>query len=738
MSKIHLITFKEHDNSKNKAKLEKHIEKHALKKKAKKPKMHNELKHTPRVFIIEDADEELLDDLRNDANVMFVEEDDVVYPAMAQSPAEWSHTLMDIAGFHSRGYTGAGVKVGYLDTGAAPHEDLVYAATYNAYSTSVPASADSHGHGTQVAGIIGARNNDKGYVGVAPDCLLYGVKVDNNDGSGGMDNSAIIKGTDWLVGQGVKIISCSFGSDVNNSARETQWRDHFNNNGVLFVCSAGNEAAGGQDTTDPDSDNCVEYPAQYDFVIAVGNVSTSGRIAASSSRGKAVDVSATGDGVMSTRPSSANKAGTDYVTPSTQYSSFNGTSCAAPHVAGILALYKQMNPGFKATELRNLLESNVVDYGAEGQDIAYGKGMVVSPWASKSVTRGIATGSSVSGSVVAGKPNFYKFVPTVTGKYTFTTSGAVTTRVDVYGVVGNRISGTNSTSPVLADLIAGNTYYIGVYGSTDTTAGSFTVSYTKTGEITSGDGSSYNEAVTLPVGTVSSAIPSTTNKYVIFRFISPAAGTYTFETWNSSIDLKAVLYDDKLNQIGTSDDEGNGNNPMFTHAMAKNQFVYIKILPFSSSNTGTFDIKATQGSGGGGGTIRKSEDFEGSMTTYTWSGNWVEVKTTASTGSYSYKSYPISHNGSSQAQFTEIIPTSGVSPKLIFDYKVSSEQNYDFFEVLVNGVSKLKASGSTGWVTNYEIPLGTGSQTITFKYYKDSSTSSGDDAAYIDNVKISY
>ncbi|MGK5506725.1 S8 family peptidase [Brevibacillus formosus] len=738
MSKIHLITFKEHDNGKNKTKLEKHLEKHASKRMAKKPKMHDELKNTPRVFIIEDANEELLEDLRNDPDVMFVEEDSVVYPAMAQSPAEWSHTMMDITAFHSRGYTGAGVKVGYLDTGAAPHEDLVYAGTYNANSTTVPAGADSHGHGTKVAGIIGMRNNTLGYVGIAPDCLLYGVKVDSNDGSGAMNSSAILKGTDWLVGQGVKIISCSFGSATNSSTRETQWRDHFNNNGVLFVCAAMNEANGGQYATDPDPDDCVFYPGKYDFVITVGCVTDSGRIAAYSSRGKAVDVSAVGDGVMSTRPSEANYAGTDWVTPSTLYSSFSGTSCATPHAAGILALYKQMYPNYTATQLRNVFESNVIDYGAEGQDIAYGKGMLVSPWTSKTVTRATLTGSSVSGTLVAGKPIIYKYVPTVSGKYTLTTSGAITPRVDAYGVGGNRVTGYNSTSPTVADFVAGNTYYIGVYGFPYTQAGSFTLSLSKTGELASGDGSSFAESIILPVGTVASSIPATTNKYVIFRFVAPSAGSYTFETWNAAIDLKAELYNVNLDKLASSDNEGNGSNPMFTRTLAANEVVYIKVMPYSSSNTGAFDMKATAGTSGGTGSIRKTEDFEGSMTTYTWSGDWDDSKISASTGSWSYKSYAIGHGGSSQASFTETIPTTGVSPKVIFDYRVSSEQNYDFFEVMVNGVSKLKISGSTGWVLNHEIALGTGSQTVTFKYYKDGSSSAGDDAAFIDNVRISY
>ncbi|WNC14104.1 S8 family serine peptidase [Brevibacillus brevis] len=485
MRKIHLITFKERDHLKNKAKLEKHIAKHAVKRNLKKPKLNSELKRLPRVFIIEDADDELLEDLENDGDIVAVEENIYDKPLMAQSPSEWSHTLSDILGFHSRGYTGAGVKVGFIDTGAANHEDLVYAGRYNAYTAvhggTTPAEASKNPHGTMVAGIIGARNNEKGYVGVAPECLLYAVKADDNSSTTtDISVDAQIKGIEWLVDQGVKIINCSFGNTFDSLARKTAMRDAYENDGVLFICGAGND---GRST----GNNQVSYPAAYDFVIAVGCVKKNRVSADYTSRGPEIDVCAPGDGVMTTVPSSANQSGTDYTTPSTVYGSFNGTSCATPHVAGLAALYKQMYPKYTVDQLRNLIETNVEELGKDGHDVVYGKGMVKSPWftptnyiGKTTSTSATLNGSSYSGSITNGAIQHVKFIPASSGLYDITTSSSLDLYLQVfdtnYNLMGQDDDGAGSSQPKLSlNLTAGQTYYIAISGFSNTQTGSFTL-----------------------------------------------------------------------------------------------------------------------------------------------------------------------------------------------------------------------------------------------------------------------
>lgn len=133
------------------------------------------------------------------------------------------------------------------------------------------------------------------------------------------------------------------------------------------------------------------------------------------------------------------------------------------------------------------------------------------------------------------------------------------------------------------------------------------------------------------------------------------------------------------------------------------------------------------------------EGFEGSSDAFKFTGDWADSKNEASTGKWSRRSKTISHKDYSTMQFIVEIPSSFAQPPtLMFDYMVSSEANYDFLEVLVNGVSKLKTSGETGWVRDFTVAIGTGKQTVTFTYTKDGSTSKGQDCAYVDNIRVSY
>ncbi|MFR0656725.1 S8 family serine peptidase, partial [Pantoea sp. SIMBA_079] len=103
----------------------------------------------------------------------------------------------------------------------------------------------------------------------------------------------------------------------------------------------------------------VRYPAKYDFVIAVSALKANKQPAPYSSRGPEISVAAPADPVMTTTASAANKAGTDYVSLSSSYRAFNGTSCAAPHVTGLAALYRQMNPGYSPDDIKFLIENYV-------------------------------------------------------------------------------------------------------------------------------------------------------------------------------------------------------------------------------------------------------------------------------------------------------------------------------------------------------------------------------------------
>ncbi|NYD11757.1 minor extracellular protease Epr [Clostridium beijerinckii] len=254
-----------------------------------------------------------------------------------QAPTAWSSS-----------YTGKGVKIGIVDTGIANHEDLSVAggAAFTSYTTSY---LDDNGHGTHVAGIIGAKNNGYGIVGVANEASLYAIKVLGNDGAGYL--SDIIAGIDWCITNKMDIINLSLGSSVPSTALQ-QEVDKAYNQGILVVAAAGN------DGTSDGSTDTVDYPAKYSSVIAVA---------------------APGVNVLST-----------YL--NNKYVSMSGTSMSAPFVTGDLALLKQANPGLSPNKLRAKLNENVIDLGISGKDSWYGYGLIQAPKGQTStVTQPIST-----------------------------------------------------------------------------------------------------------------------------------------------------------------------------------------------------------------------------------------------------------------------------------------------------------------------------------------------------------
>ncbi|WP_281246397.1 S8 family peptidase [Desulfoscipio geothermicus] len=171
--------------------------------------------------------------------------------------------------------TGQGVKVAVLDTGIdLSHPDLLanIKGGYNAIKPN-KSPADDNGHGTHVAGIIAAVNDNIGVVGVAPQAELYAVKVLSANGSGYL--SDIIEGLEWCITNNMQVINMSLGT----SSEVQSFHDaviKVYNAGIVMVAAAGNSGPG---------DNTVEYPAKYEEVIAVSATSDNDAIASFSSRG---------------------------------------------------------------------------------------------------------------------------------------------------------------------------------------------------------------------------------------------------------------------------------------------------------------------------------------------------------------------------------------------------------------------------------------------------------------------
>ncbi|MCY9512961.1 S8 family serine peptidase [Paenibacillus apiarius] len=297
--------------------------------------------------------------LASDPNISYIErnapiqlaEDDVasasVTTPIPQELSKWNFQAVQPTKMWDRGYKGAGVKVAVIDSGIAAHDELTIAGGIStvSYTSSYD---DDNGHGTHVAGIIASKHNGRGIAGIAPDIELYAVKSVKQDGKGSL--SDVMKGIEWSIQNKMDIINLSFEIDKDVQLFRDLLEQAYAQ-GIIIVAAAGNTG------TTP-----VQYPAKYDSVIAVGSIDENNIQSASSSRGAELEFAAPGDDILST-----------YL--NNRYGITSGTSQAAPHVTGMLALLKQEYPFMTNVQLREELKKHAIDLGAPGRDDDYGYGL---------------------------------------------------------------------------------------------------------------------------------------------------------------------------------------------------------------------------------------------------------------------------------------------------------------------------------------------------------------------------
>lgn len=222
--------------------------------------------------------------------------------SILQVPAAWRESR------------GRGIKVAVLDTGVDPdHQDLADAIIDSKDFTG-DGIEDVDGHGTHCAGVIGARLNGVGFVGVAPECDLLIGKVLGNDGSGSYKQ--IAAGVDWAVAEGAHIISMSLGGPTTHPLLHRSIHSALAE-GAAILCAAGNDGSLGVNT--------IGYPGAYGSVITIAAHDPQGNPAGFSSRGGEVDFMAPGTKIWSTYSDGG-------------YAELSGTSMATPFAAGLAAL----------------------------------------------------------------------------------------------------------------------------------------------------------------------------------------------------------------------------------------------------------------------------------------------------------------------------------------------------------------------------------------------------------------
>lgn len=267
------------------------------------------------------------------------------------------------------------VVVAVLDTGIAKQATdftgTSFAAGYD-FINDDNDPTDDEGHGTHVAGTIAqATDNGRGVAGIAPVTTLMPVKVLDANGSG--TAVTLAHGIEYAADNGADIInmSLSWPSCYNPGTLVLEAIQYATGKGVTLVAAAGN-----------DNRSCVNYPAAYPEVIAVGATDYRERRAYYSSYGDALDIAAPGGDV---RRDSNRDGYVDGILQQTfgsdgafSYYFYQGTSMASPHVAGVAALLIANDPTLvdNPGEVRERLEQSAEDKGDPGWDPVYGHGLL--------------------------------------------------------------------------------------------------------------------------------------------------------------------------------------------------------------------------------------------------------------------------------------------------------------------------------------------------------------------------
>jgi subtilisin len=249
-------------------------------------------------------------------------------------------------------FSGLGVAV--VDTGVdLDHPDLNVVGGYDAVGAANGGDNggdDGHGHGTHVAGTIGAVADGSGVAGVAPGVDIYAVRVLDDSGAGTYGD--IIAGLEWvLTQQDIRVVNMSLGG-AGDPSSNTMLKDAIQavlDAGIVVCIAAGNDA----------TDTANFIPAGYDVGIVVSAYDAYGGdngFAYFSNYGDAVDIAAPGVTITSTYPDG-------------EYAALSGTSMATPHVAGAAAAYLAMFPELGPDEvLLDMLATAEEGFQGQGGD----------------------------------------------------------------------------------------------------------------------------------------------------------------------------------------------------------------------------------------------------------------------------------------------------------------------------------------------------------------------------------
>lgn len=253
--------------------------------------------------------------------------------------------------------TGKGVVIAVVDTGLDfKHPDLKGKVIETANFVPGDKNFAQDVHGTLMAGIIGAvKNNGMGIYGVAPEAKIMAIKVckptskESIEAIGSSDSLA--QGLDFAILKKAQVINLSLGGPKEPLISALVEKAFAL--GIILVAAAGNDGPQGP----------PRYPAALDKVIGVSAIDIHDQLYGSANRGPYIDLVAPGVEILSTVPGG-------------KFNVSTGTSMAASHVSGVVALILEKRQKMLPIEIKSLLEATARNLGAEGRDDLFGSGCV--------------------------------------------------------------------------------------------------------------------------------------------------------------------------------------------------------------------------------------------------------------------------------------------------------------------------------------------------------------------------
>ena len=254
---------------------------------------------------------------------------------------------------------GDGITVMVIDTGHPVHPDIGDNAIEGKNCIPNEPIIDENGHQLHCTGIICAKDNETGMVGVAPNAKCISVKALNKNGSGSYQG--LTEALDYAIEMKPDLVSMSLGGSAPSSAMHSRIKKLYDMN-IPVVCAAGNSGDGG-----------VNYPAAFDETIAIAAYDKYGNVARFSSKGEKVEWAAPGVNIYSTYLNNG-------------YASLSGTSMACPFIAGVVALMLAKHKKQEADtgkndcktveQIREHLLKYTKDKGEVGRDNSWGYGVI--------------------------------------------------------------------------------------------------------------------------------------------------------------------------------------------------------------------------------------------------------------------------------------------------------------------------------------------------------------------------